>query len=80
MSVSAASGPSQLWAAPALLLQGELDGSMEQSEMLPSVNTTRRMQQEGEEYQLLLHNGDISYARWGNLTRAAGLLRQFCMP
>jgi hypothetical protein len=44
--------------------QGELDGSLEQGEMLPSVNTTRRMEAEGEGYQLLLHNGDISYARW----------------
>jgi hypothetical protein len=33
--------------------------------MLPSVNTTRRMAAEGEAYQLLLHNGDISYARCG---------------
>ncbi len=45
--------------------QGEVDGSMEQSEMLPSINTTRLMHEQGEEYQLLVHNGDISYARWG---------------
>ncbi|GFR45131.1 hypothetical protein Agub_g6511 [Astrephomene gubernaculifera] len=51
--------------------QGELDGSLEGSEMFASLNTTRRMAAEGggaaggvgAPYSLLLHNGDLSYAR-----------------
>ena len=45
--------------------QAELDGSDEQSEMLPSLNTSSLMIQasHSEEYSLLVHHGDISYAR-----------------
>lgn len=41
----------------------EIDGSMEHTEMLASLNTTARLAQETEHHQLLIHNGDISYAR-----------------
>lgn len=45
--------------------QAELDGSDEQSEMVPSGNTTRLMIAEASsgEYSLVAHFGDISYAR-----------------
>lgn len=43
--------------------QAEVDGSLEQTEMTASQNTTRRMIAESEYHQLLIHNGDISYAR-----------------
>jgi acid phosphatase type 7 len=54
--------------------QGEPDGSMEQSEMVPSLDTTRWMIRDafaGEQpedntpalYQMVAHFGDISYAR-----------------
>lgn len=43
--------------------QAEVDGSNEQSEMLPALNTTRLMIAEADDKQLLIHNGDISYAR-----------------
>ncbi|EFJ46276.1 hypothetical protein VOLCADRAFT_105635 [Volvox carteri f. nagariensis] len=45
--------------------QAEVDGSLEGSEMIPSLNTTRRMIEEAaaSPYSLLLHIGDISYAR-----------------
>lgn len=54
--------------------QGEPDGSMEQSEMVPSLDTTRWMIRDafsGERpeentpaaYQMIGHFGDISYAR-----------------
>ncbi|GIL96226.1 hypothetical protein Vretimale_2087 [Volvox reticuliferus] len=45
--------------------QAEADGSLEGSEMMPSRNTTRRMAQDATStpYSLLLHLGDISYAR-----------------
>ena len=39
--------------------QAEIDGSNEQSEMLPSLNTTQRMALETDYHQLLVHNGDI---------------------
>jgi len=41
----------------------ELDGSMEQTEYVPSLNTTRLLAQAGDDFQLLVHNGDVSYAR-----------------
>lgn len=43
--------------------QAEVDGSFEQTEMMASVNTTTRMAAETDFHQLLIHNGDISYAR-----------------
>ena len=54
--------------------QGEPDGSMEQSEMVPSLDTTQWMihdafggqdpdQNPAAQYQLVGHFGDISYAR-----------------
>lgn len=43
--------------------QAEIDGSNEQSEMLPALNTTMLMTAEAADKQLLIHNGDISYAR-----------------
>ena len=44
--------------------QGESDGSMEQFQQLPSVNTTRRLAAELDAgATLVLHAGDISYAR-----------------
>lgn len=50
--------------------QAEADGSIASSSMIPSLNTTRMMAEEvaqGEggdkPYSLLLHTGDISYAR-----------------
>ncbi|KAK9830188.1 hypothetical protein WJX72_010191 [[Myrmecia] bisecta] len=43
--------------------QAEADGSNELSEMLPSLNTTRGMLNETDYHQLVVHNGDISYAR-----------------
>ena len=46
--------------------QAEADGALGSSAMVPSLNTTRLMRREIEEaggYSLLLHNGDISYAR-----------------
>jgi len=51
--------------AVADLGQAELDGSMEQSEMMPSLNTTAGLLRDVDDdgYQLLMHNGDISYAR-----------------
>jgi hypothetical protein len=47
--------------------QAELDGSMEMSEMLPSLATTARLAAEVDAgAQLLLHNGDISCEHaWG---------------
>ncbi|KAI7845277.1 hypothetical protein COHA_001120 [Chlorella ohadii] len=50
--------------AVADLGQAEADGSMEASEMLPSLHTTARLAEEAAAgAQLLVHNGDISYAR-----------------
>jgi hypothetical protein len=43
--------------------QAEIDGSNEESEMIPALNTTRLMIAEADDKQLLIHNGDISYAR-----------------
>ena len=43
--------------------QAEVDGSNEESEMIPALNTTRLMIAEADDKQLLIHNGDISYAR-----------------
>lgn len=43
--------------------QAEVDGSNEESEMIPALNTTRLMTAEADDKQLLIHNGDISYAR-----------------
>ncbi|GIL41942.1 hypothetical protein Vafri_29 [Volvox africanus] len=45
--------------------QAEEDGSLEGSEMMPSRNTTHRMAQDAASspYSLVLHLGDISYAR-----------------
>jgi hypothetical protein len=45
--------------------QAELDGSMEESSMVSSLNTTAGVLQavKRDGYQLLMHNGDISYAR-----------------
>ena len=45
--------------------QAELDGSNEQSQMVPSANTTARMLEEVSRggYSLVAHFGDISYAR-----------------
>ena len=43
--------------------QAEIDGSNEQSEMIPALNTTMLMIAEADDKQLLIHNGDISYAR-----------------
>lgn len=53
--------------------QGEADGSMEQAEMHMSLRTTAGLLREVEEngYQLLVHNGDISYAR--------GYVTQVCL-
>lgn len=45
--------------------QAEVDGSNEESEMIPALNTTRLMIAEADDKQLLIHNGDISYARYG---------------
>ena len=45
--------------------QAEIDGSNEESEMIPALNTTRLMIAEADDKQLLIHNGDISYARCG---------------
>lgn len=44
--------------------QAEVDGSNEESEMIPALNTTRLMIAEADDKQLLIHNGDISYARY----------------
>ena len=44
--------------------QAEIDGSNEESEMRPALNTTRLMIAEADDKQLLIHNGDISYARF----------------
>lgn len=44
--------------------QAEIDGSNEQSEMMPALNTTMLMTAEADDKQLLIHNGDISYARF----------------
>ncbi len=41
----------------------EVDGSLEFTEMTASLNTTTRLAGETEHHQLLIHNGDISYAR-----------------
>lgn len=43
--------------------QAEEDGSLAPTEMLASLNTTRRLAMETGHHQLLIHNGDISYAR-----------------
>ena len=43
--------------------QAEIDNSFEQVEMTASVNTSRGLATELEYHQLLIHNGDISYAR-----------------
>ena len=43
--------------------QAEIDGSNEESETIPALNTTRLMITEAADKQLLIHNGDISYAR-----------------
>lgn len=43
--------------------QAEVDNSFEQVEMTASVNTTKRLATETDYHQLLIHNGDISYAR-----------------
>ena len=43
--------------------QAEIDGSNEQSEMIPALNTTMLMTAEADDKQLLIHNGDISNAR-----------------
>uniref|UniRef100_A0A383VVS5 Purple acid phosphatase n=1 Tax=Tetradesmus obliquus TaxID=3088 RepID=A0A383VVS5_TETOB len=63
--------------AVADLGQGEVDGSMEQSEMLVSLNTTARMLQDIQQhdFQLLVHNGDISYAR-GYVTQWDNFMHQ----
>lgn len=47
--------------------QAEVDGSNEQSEMLPALNTTRLMIAEADDKQLFIHNGDISYARYASV-------------
>lgn len=44
--------------------QAEIDGSNEESEMIPALNTTRLMIAEAADKQLFIHNGDISYARY----------------
>jgi hypothetical protein len=46
--------------AVADLGQAEADGSMEQNYYTASLNTTRRLNAEGDSYQLLLHNGGES--------------------
>eukprot|EP00877_Chromochloris_zofingiensis_P010708 jgi/Chrzof1/5891/Cz16g19170.t1 len=61
--------------AVADLGQGELDGSMEQSEMVPSLNTTRLLNAEQGNYGLFIHNGDISYAR-GYVTQWDNFMQQ----
>lgn len=45
--------------------QAEVDGSNEQSEMLPSLNTSAFMIRDShaDDYSLVVHHGDISYAR-----------------
>jgi hypothetical protein len=45
--------------------QAEIDGSNENGfgEQNPSLNTTRLMEQHSEGRRLVIHNGDISYAR-----------------
>ncbi|GBF94969.1 inactive purple acid phosphatase-like [Raphidocelis subcapitata] len=43
--------------------QAEVDGSLEENFYVQSLNTTRWLAKEAESHQLLLHNGDISYAR-----------------
>lgn len=45
--------------------QGEVDGSNEQSEMRPSLNTSALLLADSyrDTYSLVVHHGDISYAR-----------------
>ena len=43
--------------------QAEVDNSFEQVGMTASLNTTQRLATELDYHQLLIHNGDISYAR-----------------
>ena len=43
--------------------QAEVDQSFEQTEMGASLQTTERLAAETGHHQLLIHNGDISYAR-----------------
>lgn len=60
--------------------QGELDGSMEQAEMQMSLRTTARMLSDVQDkgFQLLVHNGDISYAR-GYVTQVRYRMCCWCM-
>lgn len=58
--------------------QAEIDGSNEESEMIPALNTTRLMIAEADDKQLLIHNGDISYARCVAYMCAYGKM-QVCM-
>eukprot|EP00878_Enallax_costatus_P019287 GHUV01020344.1.p1 GENE.GHUV01020344.1~~GHUV01020344.1.p1 ORF type:complete len:392 (+),score=91.17 GHUV01020344.1:31-1206(+) len=57
--------------------QGELDGSMEQAEMHMSLQTTAGLLKDmrKDSYQLLIHNGDISYAR-GYVTQWDNFMHQ----
>lgn len=57
------SGSEVQFLAIADLGSAEIDGSMDHTEMLASLNTTSRLLAETEHHQLLIHNGDISYAR-----------------
>jgi len=41
----------------------EMLASPQFTEMLASLNTTRHLAAESDHHQLLIHNGDISYAR-----------------
>lgn len=47
--------------------QAEIDGSNEESEMIPALNTTRLMIHDADDKQLFIHDGDISYARYETL-------------
>jgi hypothetical protein len=55
----------QLTTLPSYVSQAEADGSLDSSEMLASLDTVARLTKEVQsgEYGLLIHNGDISYAR-----------------
>ena len=56
-------GASVKFLAIADLGQAEVDNSFEQVEMTAAINTTKRLATELDYHQLLIHNGDISYAR-----------------
>jgi len=58
--------------------QAEIDGSNEESEMIPALNTTRLMIAEADDKQLLIHNGDISYARCDLFGIASGVMTACC--